>query len=602
MFKVNSIVVLLGLALLSLGCHPEVYGTTDDDDAGGDDDDSMNCLGDFTILPPQGGTAKIDGCVDYDIDATYEFDPDKAPEVRTFSLEFHATTESAWECWVRVEQSGVCGEGYYLMGEGHGSVTFATFDCTGVADEYEGQFTSDDGYIHLTTLDTGSESGNFTGEPLYTALGGSLSISTPGGVSLLGDFLVTEEIVGIDAEEHPCNVSDGDADGDGYVSDAFDGEDCDDGDASTHPGADEEVDGLDNDCDGIIDDNTVVFDDDGDGYSENDGDCDDSDSQTYPGSNESCDGSDNDCDGSVDEGAADGCSTYYRDSDGDGYGLDSDTSCLCAPAAPYDASQPGDCDDTNGWVYPGAQELCDGSDNDCDSVVESAFEFNSTYAIASYSDDFLPSASGLTVEAWIKPDFNLVAGAEACGDWWCDWARVVALEGISPHCDDAEWQIVFWSDSGELLFIDQNTDGVGISGITGGVWHHVAYELTASNQARAYLDGVLVDTGAFTATPGDDGGLQVTFGAKYQCDAYVGYDGAFFFLGSIDEIRVSRAQLYNGLSPFTPDPYLTVESSTRALWRLDERSGTTVSDASGYGHTATLSSSSGWTNDAPLCD
>jgi hypothetical protein len=30
----------------------------------------------------------------------------------------------------------------------------------------------------------------------------------------------------------------------------------------------------------------------------------------------------------------------------------------------------GDCDDTNGWVHPGANEVRDGLDNDCDGVVD----------------------------------------------------------------------------------------------------------------------------------------------------------------------------------------------------------------------------------------
>jgi hypothetical protein len=43
------------------------------------------------------------------------------------------------------------------------------------------------------------------------------------------------------------------------------------------------------------------WDDDGDGWTENEGDCDDADATTYPGASEVCDGLDNDCDGLVNE-------------------------------------------------------------------------------------------------------------------------------------------------------------------------------------------------------------------------------------------------------------------------------------------------------------
>ena len=43
------------------------------------------------------------------------------------------------------------------------------------------------------------------------------------------------------------------------------------------------------------------YDDDGDGYTENEGDCDDSDAATYPSASEQCDGVDNDCDGYLNE-------------------------------------------------------------------------------------------------------------------------------------------------------------------------------------------------------------------------------------------------------------------------------------------------------------
>ena len=139
-----------------------------------------------------------------------------------------------------------------------------------------------------------------------------------------------------------------DADGDGYTTD---GGDCDDGNASVHPGAHEAPDGVDNDCDGQVDEGTTNSDDDGDGYSEADGDCDDVHDDVYPGAPEIADHVDNDCDGHVDEG------TNVHDDDGDGY-----------------SEMDGDCDDDNVHSYPGATEIGDGLDNDCDGEIDESMD------------------------------------------------------------------------------------------------------------------------------------------------------------------------------------------------------------------------------------
>ncbi len=85
----------------------------------------------------------------------------------------------------------------------------------------------------------------------------------------------------------------------GYVSSAQPG-DCDDSDASIHPGATELCNGIDDNCDGIIP--ADEQDNDGDGYRVCDGDCDDSDPAVNPGAAEVCNGIDDNCDGQIDEG------------------------------------------------------------------------------------------------------------------------------------------------------------------------------------------------------------------------------------------------------------------------------------------------------------
>ena len=99
------------------------------------------------------------------------------------------------------------------------------------------------------------------------------------------------------------------------------------------------------------------------------GDCDDTDARVVPGSVELCDGVDNDCDGATDEDDAADARVWYVDADADGHGSTVEGGRTCAELPPG-AWSTDDCDDADPTAAPGTPEVCDGVDNDCDTLVD----------------------------------------------------------------------------------------------------------------------------------------------------------------------------------------------------------------------------------------
>ncbi|MBK9733092.1 MAG: putative metal-binding motif-containing protein [Chitinophagaceae bacterium] len=186
--------------------------------------------------------------------------------------------------------------------------------------------------------------------------------------------------------------------------------DCNDGNPLINPAANESCNSIDDNCNGTADDGLLFtdyfIDLDHDGYGElltagnslcnnpgigfstNNTDCNDGNPAINPGAVESCNGIDDNCNGPADDGVI--LTTYYADGDNDGFGNPDIQIDSCAQPSGFVISNT-DCDDNLSAVFPGAAEVCNGTDDNCNGAADEGLFIS--YYIDADNDGFGNSGS-----------------------------------------------------------------------------------------------------------------------------------------------------------------------------------------------------------------
>ena len=256
--------------------------------------------------------------------------------------------------------------------------------------------------------------------------------------------------------------------------------DCNDNDPLAFPGALELCNGIDDSCNGQIDEGLPVigyyrdFDGDGVGSTKTgegckgpppgevtqSGDCDDSNTSIRPGQAETCNGIDDDCDGTRDNGLP--FQDFFVDADGDGYGASAIAPVsACQTSVPGRVSNPGDCNDADANVKPGAVEVCNKIDDNCDGQLDNGIAFTAYYPDLD-GDGFGDALA--QAESGCAPIAGKVVNNADCNDASAT-VKPGAVETCNGSDDDCDHQV----DEGltfATYYPDVDGDGFGASGVS----------------------------------------------------------------------------------------------------------------------------------------
>jgi len=220
--------------------------------------------------------------------------------------------------------------------------------------------------------------------------------------------------------------------------------------------------------------------------------------------------------------------------------------------------------------------------------------FNGTSSGVSFSDDDLELDKGdkMTVTAWVKWSNKTTAGA---------YAAIVALNSNKTNGDVGQFWLEHNSGNSLFEFAVQNKAGIrsyvqGTTNPSVGTWYHVAGVYNGST-LKLYVNGVLEGTTVFT---GDINKIVGYF------DLFLGqwaYSGNSYrrFNGHIDEVSIwtialSQTQVRNMMCKKLKG----TETGLASYWRMDETTGSTVTDLADAGRDGTSSNTTITLSGAPV--
>jgi hypothetical protein len=169
---------------------------------------------------------------------------------------------------------------------------------------------------------------------------------------------------------------------------------------------------------------------------------------------EICNGIDDDCDGLTDEENATGCTIFYFDQDRDSFGVTSNSKCLCAATGSYTATVGGDCNDSDAAIHPGATEICNGVDDNCDGITDGEGSAGCTsYYVDADRDSYGAIGSARCLCA-ANATYNVTRGGD------CNDSNASISPGNPEICDGLDNDCDGSTDNGMTAPLCANQNGV----------------------------------------------------------------------------------------------------------------------------------------------
>ncbi|HCH62794.1 MAG TPA: hypothetical protein DFR83_08320 [Deltaproteobacteria bacterium] len=228
-------------------------------------------------------------------------------------------------------------------------------------------------------------------------------------------------------------------------------------------------------------------------------------------SDENCNGSADDADSTVDPSTM---STFYEDGDGDGYGSNTGvaTAACDDPSTSSMAYAPTatDCDDASAVAYPGAVELCNGADDNCDGSTDDS-------GVATFWDTSGVATDYTAVIAGMPTNPSLV---------------LLSADGSLGMCAGT------WYTN---LVVDADVDIYGQTGVAGDV---VLDGALTDAVVSSVSDGLSYSLSAVTLQNGL--GSALLFGSGFEAGGGL----ACFATSSSSTVSLDNVQVIDNISPY----------------------------------------------------